>query len=367
MHSSAFALLLALAACSTAPPQASGAGSNVLSQTNPSPSTTATTRQTQRSAYLASLNRDAQALRPQFQQAVALGFLDQAQALPNPLPRPIHAQQKTGQLITPEAWAQLPAADQAAYTLKDSSDELYYSTYYGNPLAYARAVEVLGANGLSTLTNKRVLDIGYGAIAAPRMMASVGAHVHAVDVDPSLTALYRDANDQGVIANAGSSVRGTLTLHEGVYASNPQVMKGLTIDGARGTAQPTPATKGFDVIVSKNTMKRGFMKPAPDKKAFVSFGVSDEVLLQTIHDSLAPGGLFLIYNVAGRLDAARPSTDGHSPFTAAQFAQAQLTVLALDQSDDDGLRALGRVLGWETPMGDLNSNLFGLYTLLKRP
>jgi SAM-dependent methyltransferase len=371
------AACLALTACAapatTLGTAAQGTGGNLLSQAGDANGgavaaggTSAIGRHAQPSAYVASLAQDAQKLQPQFKQALALSFLDQARSLPRPLPRALYAHQQTRQLITPEAWAMLSASEQAVYALREHSDELYYSTFYGNPLAYARAFEVLGANGFRTLTDKRVLDLGYGAIAAPRMMAAAGAHVHAVDVDPSLAALYRDENDQGVVANIGSSVRGTLTLHDGVYASNAHLMKALTIDGGKGITRAELATRGFDLIVSKNTLKRGFMKPAPGRQAFVSFGVSDEALLQSIHDSLAPGGYLLIYNISGRLDVARPATDGRSPFTAAQFAQAKLTVVALDQSDDDGLRAMARALGWEAQMGHLSTNLFGLYTLVKR-
>ncbi len=110
----------------------------------------------------------------------------------------------------------------------------------------ARAFEVLGANGFSTLTGKRVLDLGYGAMAAPHMMAGEGAHVHAVDVDPSLAALYRDESNQGVMANmgpnVGTSVRGTLTLHDGVYASNPRLIKDWLIDGGKGITRVRPQT-----------------------------------------------------------------------------------------------------------------------------
>jgi hypothetical protein len=145
---------------------------------------------------------------------------------------------------------------------------------------------------------------------------------------------------------------GSVTLYDGVFAGDVALTQ--RIGG------------GFGLILAKNTFKRGFMRPRPSKKALVSFGVSDAVLLAALHAALAPNGLFLIYNIAGAFDANRPATDGGSPFSREQLAAAKLELIAFEQADDSAIRAFGNALGWDTQMGDLSVNLFAQYTLVRR-
>ena len=166
-----------------------------------------------------------------------------------------------------------------------------------------------------------------------------------------MPALYREVTDQGRVAGFDGRA-GELTLFNGVYAGNVTLTKLIG--------------KDFNLIVTKNTMKMGFMKPSNVRPPFVSFEANDEVLLDTIYDALAPGGLFVIYNITGALDPAKPSTDGRSPFTRDQFTRANLNVLALDANDDVATRAMAKALGWEKQMGDLEKNLFALYTVVQR-
>src|SRR5690606_11718380 len=85
--------------------------------------------------------------------------------------------------------AALPADEQAPLRSLPVDEERYYSTKYGSPLAYARALDVAAAAdpALTSLAGKRVLDYGYGTIGHLRLMASLGAHAVGVDVDSFLT------------------------------------------------------------------------------------------------------------------------------------------------------------------------------------
>jgi hypothetical protein len=268
-----------------------------------------------------------------------------------PMPRWVYTRAKDRLSITPAQHAALPEAERADFAAKEHDAAFYFATYYGSPVAYARALEVAGRFGPKSLLGLKLLDIGYGAIGGPRLMAGAGARVQALDVDSLLPALYNQPGDQGrVLGFDGRS--GHLKLLNGVFAADP----GLTaqIGG------------GHQLIVTKNTFKRGFMRPLPGRKAWVSFEVTDELLLRALRDALAPGGLLVIYNISGALDPNRPSTDGRSPFTRQAFEGAGFQVLALNASDDAGARAMGQALGWAKDMGDLSQNLFALYTVVQR-
>ncbi len=230
-------------------------------------------------------------------------------------------------------------------------EAFYYATHYGSPLAYVRALDVAGQYGLRSLDGARVLDIGYGAIGAVRLMATAGAQVSALDVDSLLPALYRERSDQGLVRGVGQRV-GSLALFDGHFAGDASLTKALG--------------RHHDFLVAKNTFKRGFMKPAAaGAKPWVDFGVPEADLLRALHHALAPGGLFVIYNLAGRFNPERPSTDGRSPFDRAALEAAGFEVLALDASDDTAARAMGQALGWQEQMGDLSQNLFALFTVLR--
>jgi hypothetical protein len=297
------------------------------------------------------LQKDAKAIATQMKQPAALEFLKAATTLAPQFTRIVYTNAKERRSISPAQFEALKPDERAAFQRVEHDESFYFSTYYGSPVAYARAIDVAGANGLTTLNGARILDIGFGAIGGPRMMAGAGARVSGVDVDSLLPALYRERADQGGVVGFDGRT-GSLTLHDGVFAGNVTLTKLIG--------------KDFNLIITKNTMKTGFMKPANGRPPLVSFEANDEVLLDTIYDALAPGGLFVIYNITGALDPAKPSTDGRSPFTREQFSRANLNVLALDTNDDVATRAMGKALGWDKQMGDLEKNLFALYTVVQR-
>ncbi len=299
----------------------------------------------------AALHADARALTPLAQSTPAKEFLRAVHALPAQAPRVVYTDSKRRTSLAPDQWQALPADQQTAYARETHDEAFYYATYYGSPLGYVRALDVAGQLGLATLDGARILDIGYGAIGAPRLMGAAGAEVSAVDVDSLLPALYRERDDYGVFKGMEGRT-GTLALYDGVYA---------------GDAAMTKAIGGhFDMIISKNTLKRGFMKPPAGRKAFVAFDVSDADFLAVVHRALAPGGLFVIYNIAGPFAADKPSTDGRSPFDRDTLLKAGFSVLALDANDDAQVRAMGAALAWDKDMGDLSKNLFALYTVVRK-
>ena len=352
MRSTSFGALLTLFACAIKEIRAPFAGclmgllaacSNV-SPTSPSP--------TAPSPGTIALARDAAAIKPQLKQPATLEFLRGADTLTPQFSRVVYTDTKARRSISPAQYEALKGDERAAFAATTYDENFYFATYYGSPLAYARAVEIAAASGIASLNNTRILDIGYGAIGGPRMLAGAGAQVSAIDVDSLLSVLYRETSDQGSI-NGFDGRKGSLALFDGVFAGNTTLTRSIG--------------KDYNLIITKNTMKRGFMKPESEKKALVSFDASDEVLLDTIYDTLAPGGVFLIYNITGALNPAKPSTDGRSPFTAEQFTKANLKVLAIDTNDDSAVRAMGKALGWDKQMGDLDQNLFALYTVVQRP
>jgi SAM-dependent methyltransferase len=302
------------------------------------------------SPALQQLQHDAKAVSPWATTAPAREFLEAVTLLPPQAPRTVFTHKAKRQSLTPAQHAQLSLEARAGFELVEHDEAFYYSTNYGTPVAYVRALDVAAQHGLRTLDGTRVLDIGYGAIGAPRLMASAGALVSALDVDSLLPALYRERSDQGLVRGPGGRV-GSLALYDGLFAGDAALTRALG--------------RHYDLIVSKNTLKRGFMKPAPGRSAWVDFGVPDAAFLSALHRALAPGGLLVIYNLAGKFDLQRPATDGRSPFERAAFEAAGFEVLALDVNDETAARAMGQALGWQQQMGDLSQNLFALYTVLR--
>ena len=131
---------------------------------------------------------------------------------------------------------------------------------------------------------------------------------------------------------------------------------------------------GYRVIMSKNTLKKGYIHPDTviDARQRVSLGVDEGAFLRAIRDRLEPGGWFLIYNLAygpkrkeGRYD---PSADAASPWTRAQLEAAGFEVSVVDASDDLAVREMAHAVGWDQPQGGmLLQQLTGLYTLARKP
>lgn len=249
----------------------------------------------------------------------------------------------------------------------------YYTTFYGSPLAFARALEVAATAGgeggaaLTTLEGKRVLDFGYGAVGHLRMMAQMGAEVTGVEVDEALTLIYDDVGTR-VKVDGGGGKDGSVRLVHGRWpaeeGAREAVAEGAKVGGGEG---------GYDLIVSKNTLKNGYLNPEHpvDKRMLVDLGVSHEAFVKALHDALRPGGVVVIYNLSPKQnqDPAKyiPWADGRCPFPRGMLEGAGFEVLALDRNDDAAAREIGRALGWDQQGMDLEDGLFGHATVLRRP
>ena len=236
---------------------------------------------------------------------------------------------------------------------REYDESFYYNTRYGSPLAYLRPLEFLAAHGVKDLSGRRVMDFGYGTIGHLLLLGHLGADVVGVEVDPTLRVLY--AKDQGTVGKAGR-----LTLVDGQWPVTDEVRKA--------------AGGGFDLILSKNTLKRGYIHPERpvNPRMLVHLGVDDSTYVARLHDALKPGGYVLIYNLSPAPSPPdkpyQPWTDGRCPFDRALLERAGFEVIAYDQDDGPAARAMGHALGWDAgprPM-DLEKDLFAHATLLRR-
>lgn len=318
------------------------------------------------SAAVKRLQSEARALQPLVSSRLANEFLAETRNLPNREPRTIYQDPRTNQYYGKAEAEKLPAEQLQTLRPVVMDEERYYFTKYGSPLAYVRALELAAQNGIESLAGKRVLDFGYGAVAHLRLLAQKGAHAVGVDVDTYLRALYSQADDEGPVRRRGvqESEWGSVTLVHGRYPADAAVAK--EVGG------------GYSLILSKNTLKRGYIKPSrpAEERHLIRLGVSDEVFLKSVYDDLKPGGMLLIYNLAPAQaqpnQPYRPWADARSPYTRKQYEAAGFKVVAFDVNDDVFAREMGRKLGWDKNAkgevrADYEKDLFALYTLVVKP
>jgi SAM-dependent methyltransferase len=319
------------------------------------------------------LVNEATAVAPYANSELAKRFLAAAEALPPVSPRTVFVNEMTREYYSPAEAAALPELTRARLNKTTLDEYRYYYTKYGSPLAYMRALDVAASVGINDLAGRKVLDYGYGSIGHLRMLASLGANVVGVDPDSYLDALYSEGRDQGSIPPAYSRSRaaylyrgnpGSITLAHGYYPKDGRIA--------------SMVGQGYDLILSKNTLKRGYIKPdrKVEKRFLVDLGVSDEAFLQTIFSALNPGGKLVIYNLypkpSGPKEAYKPHADGRSPFSREQYTKAGFNVLAFETEDHTAIRQIGRALKWDKnekgeTIDDLETNLFAMFTVIERP
>jgi hypothetical protein len=251
--------------------------------------------------------------------------------------------------VTPRTWfcskperrCVKEAPPDAGFSARVVDDEFIYARV-ADPLGYLRAYEVAAAHGFSPAKNK-VIDFGYGNLGALLPLATLGAKVHGVEVDPLLVA-------------GTAAFQRTVTLHDGFFPKDARLVQ------AMGT--------GAALWLSKNTLKRGYVHPAEPAgaKGSIDLGDDDVATLKVIHGQLEPGGLFLIYNLAAvRPGRYVPMADGRCPYSKEALLAAGFEVLAHDADDTPKAKAMARALEWAGDWPDVEETLVATYTLARRP
>jgi len=304
------------------------------------------------------LREEADALRPWVRTDLAREFLVATNRMSVPTPRKLYRDQDRTHYYDDSLATALPSAQRESLEEVEAGPDRYYLTKYGSPLAYVRVVDLLAGKGLGTLAGKKVLDFGYGTIGHLELMAYLGAETVGVDVDPFLTALYSHPGDRGVRKNEGWP-DGRITLVEGQWPSTDEVR--AEVGG------------GFDVFISKNTLKRGYIHPAreTDPKRLVHLGVDDATYVKRLYEALKPGGLAIIYNLSPAQSPPDkpyiPWADGECPFPRDLLEKTGFEILEYDLADDKPAREMAHLLGWDAQGMDLETSLFAHATILRRP
>lgn len=305
---------------------------------------------------VAKLRADAAALRPLARTALGRDFLSATVHLPRTTPRTIWRDSSRTKAWSDWQALSLPAAERARLVPRSLEESFYWNTRYGSPLAYVRALDLLAANGMANLRGRRVLDFGCGTLGHLRLLASLGADATGLDVDPVLAALYSRPGDQGEVRAGGR--RGRLRLATGQWPANEAIVSEV---GA-----------GYDLFLSKNTLKNGYLHPAEkvDPRMLVHLGVPDSVFLARLAATVVPGGMVMIYNLcpapAPPGKPYIPWADGFCPFPRAAWERAGFRVIAFDRDDTPAARAMGRALGWGESGMDLEKDLFATWSLFQR-
>lgn len=300
------------------------------------------------------LTAEAAVVRPLFRSPVVAAFLDAVPRLPHVAPRTVLCDSARTRCWNEGEAAVIPDTMRTRLVSRTLDETFYYVTRYGSPLAYARPLEVLAQAGLRETRGKRIADFGYGTIGHLRLLATMGADVHGIEVDPLLRALY--ATDVGPVAGAG----GSIALHHGQWPAE--------------AALAAEVGGGYDLFISKNTLKRGYVHPAEkvNPRMMVHLGVDDSAYVAALAGAMKPGGLVMIYNLcpapAPPGKPYIPWADGRCPFDRPLLEGAGFEVVAYDRDDSPAARTMAHALGWdagEHPM-DLANDLFATYTLLRR-
>jgi hypothetical protein len=305
-------------------------------------------------AALDALRRDAHALEPLATTKLSHDFLAATATQPHVTPRVLWVDPGSRRAWTDADAAKLSPDARAGLQRKELDATYYWETRYGSPLSYLRVVEVLGHAGVEDVAGKRVVDFGYGTVGQLRLLATLGADATGVDVDPTLPVFYSWPGDQGAVG------RGRVSLVSGRWPADSAARASV---GAR-----------VDVFVSKNTLKRGYVHPslAVDPRRHFDLGVDDATFLAALHETVAPGGIVLVYNVcpapAPRGERYIPWSDGRSPFDRSAWEAGGFEVVDFDRDDTPALRAVAHVLHWDQgeDATDIEHDVFATYTLARR-
>lgn len=312
------------------------------------------------------LRGEAAKIEPLLASEAAKAFVRATSALPLPEQRTVYRSKDKRKAFTQAEFDALPEAQRAELVKKEYTPKFYYTTGYGTPLVYARPLDIVATlpdAKIDSFAGKKILDFGYGTIGHLRLLASCGAEVHGVDVEPLFRALYSAPGDTGRIEGVSSAPAGSVSIHTGQFPADAALAKEIAAAGP------------YDLIVSKNTLKRGYIHPERDcdPNMLVHLGVDDAAFVKSLHDNLKPGGIVMIYNICPPPSAADqpyvPWADGRCPFEKDVMESAGFEVLALDVDDAQGLFPIWVAAGLAGPDGTvekLKGTVFVHYTVLRR-
>ena len=300
------------------------------------------------------LHAEALALQPLVHTRLARDFLGAVPKLPHVEPRTIYRDSARTHAWSASEAASLPESTRARLVPRTLDEHFYYDTRYGTPLAYVRALEILGRHGVSRTRGMKLADFGCGMLGQLRLLAELGADAVGIDVDPLLPALYSEPGDQGAIG------QGSVKLATGQWPAEPALVASV------GT--------GYDVFLSKNTLKNGYLHPAEsvDPRLLVHLGVTDDEYLAALARTVKKGGRVLIYNLcpapAPPGKPYIPWADGRNPFPREAWQAAGFEVVAYDVDDSPAAREMGHALGWDTGPSamSLEHDLFATWSLCRR-
>jgi SAM-dependent methyltransferase len=298
------------------------------------------------------LQAEAKALAPLVRTPLAREFLTMVARLPSVQPRTVYRDSARTHAWTAREAEALPDSVRAKLVARTLDEQFYYDTRYGSPLAYIRALEVLGSRGVKHVKGKRIADFGCGMLGQLRLLAEMGAHTVGVDVDPLLTALYSEPGDQGTVG------AGSVKLAIGQWPATAEMLGAVGDD--------------LDLFISKNTLKNGYLHPAEkvDPRMLVHLGVSDSEFVAALSRRVKKGGHVLIYNLCPAPAAPGkpyiPWADGRCPFPRADWERAGFKVLEFDRDDSPAAREMGHALGWDASGMKLETDLFATWSLFER-
>ena len=309
---------------------------------------------------VAELQAEAKALSPLYKTPLVRDFLAATPKLPSVEPRTVYRDSAGNPAkLGPHAWsaheaALLPDSVRSRLVSRVLDETFYYDTRYGSPLAYARALEVLGENGVKSVKGLRVADFGCGMLGQLRLLAENGAATIGIDVDPLLPALYSEPGDQGAVGP------GSVTLATGQWPATAEMR--------------TAVGEDLDLFISKNTLKNGYLHPAQqvDPRMLVHLGVSDSEFVAALARSVRRGGRVLIYNLCPAPAAPGkpyiPWADGRCPFPRELWTAAGFKVVQFDRDDSPAARAMGHALGWDQGENamKLDTDLYATWSLFQR-
>ncbi len=310
---------------------------------------------------LEQLRAEAETLQPLVKSDLARRFLAATRDLPSiDSERVVYWDRERGLALTPAEADRTSRVELALYDRLSLGETFYYYTVYGTPLAYCRALDLAAGAGLTSVDSKRIVDFGFGGIGQLRLLASLGADVVGIEVLELLRVMYREPRDTGAIprsAAADIGPSGSLAL---LYGSYPAERRVREVVG-----------DNVDLFIAKNVLKLGYIHPEreADEARLVHLGVDDGTFVRAVHKILAPGGLFVIYNLYPAQNPPElpyiPHATGACPFERGLVESIGFEVVAFDADDTDAARAMGRALGWGESMS-LDTDLFGMYTILRK-